>query len=426
MANLQELLRNRHLPGHAKGCYSICTANPLAIRAAMRQAREDSSVLLLEATSNQVNQFGGYTGMRPADFREFAYELAKKESLPVEQVILGGDHLGPNPWQREPAHIAMQHAEELIAEYVREGFIKIHLDTSMACAGDPSPLTPATVAERSAQLCAVAERSAKGVKPIYVIGTEVPTPGGAVEEHSSLSVTTVSAANETLAVHWQAFHARGLTDAFDRVIAMVVQPGVEFDHDSIHDYQPAAAGKLACWLTSQDSLVFEAHSTDYQRPESYREMIRDGFAVLKVGPAITFAMREALFALAEIETRLIAQEKCSHLRETVEQVMLASPKDWKSHYRGTENEQRLLRVFSYSDRIRYYWFVPEVTAAVERLMENLGADSIPETLLSAHLPLEYAALRNGTLKLDPLEIVLHATQRSLRPYAIACRSYPAQ
>jgi D-tagatose-1,6-bisphosphate aldolase subunit GatZ/KbaZ len=389
----------------------------------MRQAREDGSALLLEATSNQVNQFGGYTGMRPADFREFAFELARKESFAIEQIILGGDHLGPNPWRGEPAHIAMQHAEELIAEYAREGFVKLHLDTSMSCLDDPFPLLPATVAERSAQLCAVAERSAKGAKPIYVIGTEVPTPGGALEEISSLSVTKVSAAKETLAVHRQAFHTLGLSHAFDRVIALVVQPGVEFDNHSIHEYEPAAAEGLAQWLTSQASLVFEAHSTDYQHPESYRELIRDGFAILKVGPAITFAMREALFALADIEPYLIAHEKCSHLRETVEQAMLTSPKDWKSHYHGTENEQRLLRIFSYSDRIRYYWFVPEVQAAVERLMENLGADSIPQTLLSAYLPLEYAAIRNGTLKLDPREIVLHATQRSLRPYATACHSY---
>jgi D-tagatose-1,6-bisphosphate aldolase subunit GatZ/KbaZ len=386
----------------------------------MRQAREDGSALLLEATSNQVNQFGGYTGMRPADFRKFVYDLAKKESLAVEQIILGGDHLGPNPWQREPATIAMQHAEELIAEYAREGFVKLHLDTSMSCLDDPSPLPPATVAERSARLCAVAESAAEGMRPVYVVGTEVPTPGGAVEEVSSLDVTTVPAAEETLAVHRKAFLAQGLTDALDRVIALVVQPGVEFNHHSVHEYQPAAAQKLAHWLTSQGPLVFEAHSTDYQRPGSYRELIRDGFAILKVGPAITFAMREALFALAEIESYLVAPEKCSRLRETIEQAMLASPKDWKSHYHGTEDEQRLLRVFSYSDRIRYYWFVPEVQVATDRLMENLGSTSIPETLLSAYLPLEYAAVRRGTLKPDPMEIVLHATRRSLQPYDAAC------
>lgn len=386
----------------------------------MRQAREDGSALLLEATSNQVNQFGGYTGMRPADFREFVYELAGIESLAIEQIILGGDHLGPNPWQRESARVAMQHAEELIAEYAREGFVKLHLDTSMSCLDDPSPLPPTIVAERSAQLCAVAEKFAEGTRPVYVIGTEVPTPGGATEEVSSLTVTTVPAAEETLAIHRQSFQTHGLANAFNRVVAIVVQPGVEFNHHSIHEYDPMKAEELAHWLTSQAPIVFEAHSTDYQRPESYRELIRDGFAILKVGPAITFAMREALFALAEIETYLIAQEKCSRLRETVEQAMLASPKDWMSHYHGTENEQRLLRIFSYSDRIRYYWFVPEVQAATDRLMQNLRATPIPETLLSAYLPLEYVALRSGTLKVDPTEIVLHATKRSLQPYAAAC------
>jgi len=420
VTDLQQLLGNRHLPGHARGIYSVCTANPLAIRAAMRQAREAGSVLLLEATSNQVNQFGGYTGMRPADFREFAHSLAAQESFAIERLILGGDHLGPNPWQREPADIAMRHAEELVAEYAREGFAKLHLDASMSCADDPPPISPATVAERSGRLCAAAEKVAGNVKPVYVIGTEVPTPGGAKEVIDTLAITAVSAAEETLAVHRQAFAAYGLEDAFQRVIAMVVQPGVEFNHDAVHEYKPAAAEALVRWLQSQAPLVFEAHSTDYQRPESYRDLVRDGFAILKVGPAVTFAMREALFALAEIETYLIAPENRSRLRETVEQTMLASPADWKSHYHGSDEEQRLLRTFSYSDRIRYYWFIPEVQAAVDRLIENLRMNKIPETMLSAYLPFEYVSVRKGVLASDPMEIVLHATRRSLQPYAAAC------
>jgi D-tagatose-1,6-bisphosphate aldolase subunit GatZ/KbaZ len=417
---LQTLLCNRHLPGHARGIYSVCTANPTAIRAAMRQARADDSPLLLEATSNQVNQFGGYTRMRPADFRELAQQLAAEESLPFDRIILGGDHLGPNPWQHEPAKIAMAHAEELVAEYAREGFVKLHLDASMPCADDPSPLLPQTVALRSARLCAAAERAVTGTKPVYVIGTEVPTPGGATEGLDSLAVTTVAAAEKTLEEHRRQFAGLGLTEAFERVIAVVVQPGVEFNHDSVHEYDGSQAQALSSWLRSRAPLVFEAHSSDYQREQAYFELLRDGFAILKVGPAVTFAMREAIFALAAIEAYLLPETMQSCVRETVERVMLASPANWKSHYHGNAEEQGLLRTFSYSDRIRYYWSHPEVHAAVERLMENLRSVSIPETMLSAFLPLEYAALRDHQLSMDPMEILLHATQRSLQPYAQAC------
>ena len=57
-------------------------------------------------------------------------------------------------------------------------------------------------------------------------------------------------------------------------------------------------------LKDEAGLVYEAHSTDYQRPESYRNLVRDGFAILKVGPALTFAMREVLEALSLIEAEL--------------------------------------------------------------------------------------------------------------------------
>lgn len=417
---LQSLLKNRTAPGAPRGIYSVCTAHPMAIRAALRQAREDGSPLLLEATSNQVNQFGGYTGMRPKDFRSLVRQLAEEEHFPFAQIILGGDHLGPNPWRAKPAAEAMQLAEDMIAEYAADGFTKLHLDASMACKDDPHALPVEVVAERSARLCSVAESAAPVADElVYVIGTEVPTPGGATEEIASLQMTSVADAENTLAVHRAAFAGK-LEKAWQRVIAMVVQPGVEFNHDSVHDYVHEKATALTTWLNAHSPLVFEAHSSDYQLLGAYRHLVNDGFAILKVGPAVTFALREAFFALARIENELLPAADCSHLPQVLEETMLASPEYWKGHYHGTPEEQRLLRTFSYSDRIRYYWTVPAVQRAVEKLIGNLSTRAIPETLLSAYLPVQYAAVREGSLKATPLELVLHASQASLRPYAQAC------
>jgi D-tagatose-1,6-bisphosphate aldolase subunit GatZ/KbaZ len=422
---LLELLRERKNPVTARGIYSVCTAHALAIRAALRQGREDGSPVLLEATSNQVNQFGGYTGMRPGDFRALVRRLAEEEQFPLERIILGGDHLGPNPWRTKPAEEAMKLAEEMVAEYAAAGFTKIHLDASMACGGDAGfdsgALPPETVAERSARLCAVAEAAAPNADELlYVVGTEVPTPGGATEEIDSLQVTSVQDADKTLAVHRESFAAHGLAGAWQRVIAMVVQPGVEFNHDAVHDYEHARTAALTKWLDGQGTLVFEAHSSDYQRAEAYRHLVDDGFAILKVGPAVTFAMREAFFALARIEDELVAGGERSELPGVLEETMLAEPGNWKGHYHGSAEEQRLLRTFSYSDRIRYYWTAPAVQRAVEKLIANLSALKIPETLLSAYLPVQYAAVREGKLKKEPLELVLHASQASLKGYAEAC------
>ncbi|MXE21623.1 tagatose-bisphosphate aldolase, partial [Escherichia coli] len=72
-------------------------------------------------------------------------------------------------------------------------------------------------------------------------------------------------------------------------------------------------------------------------------------------PALTFALREALFSLAAIEEELVPAKACSGLRQVLENVMLDRPEYWQSHYHGDGNARRLARGYSYSDRVRYYW-----------------------------------------------------------------------
>jgi D-tagatose-1,6-bisphosphate aldolase subunit GatZ/KbaZ len=118
------------------GVYSVCSAHPWVIEAAIDQALEDGLDLLIAATSNQVNHRGGYTGMQPDNFRQLVYEIAARKRLDKSRLILGGDHWGPNPWQRQPA----AEAKEMVGAYMLAGFRKIHLDASMSSADDPHPL----------------------------------------------------------------------------------------------------------------------------------------------------------------------------------------------------------------------------------------------------------------------------------------------
>ncbi|PVU43890.1 tagatose-bisphosphate aldolase, partial [Staphylococcus epidermidis] len=174
-----------HKRGNLNGIYAVCSAHPLVLEAAIRYAHSHRSPLLIEATSNQVDQFGGYTGMTPADFHGFVCQLAESLGFPTSQLILGGDHLGPKRWKNLPAEQAMANAEDLIKSYVSAGFKKIHLDCSMSCEGDPVPLNDAIVAARAARLAKIAEATCReqfGESDlVYVIGTEVPVPGGAHE-----------------------------------------------------------------------------------------------------------------------------------------------------------------------------------------------------------------------------------------------------
>lgn len=416
------LVRNR--AGEPAGITSVCSAHPLVIEAAALQTVEDGGLLLVEATSNQVDQYGGYTGMRPDEFAALVHGIVDGVGLPRARVVLGGDHLGPNRWRDLGPDEALERAEALVAAYVRAGFVKIHLDCSMACAGDPVPLPGALVAERAARLARAAEKAAAELEHptdlVYVIGTEVPVPGGAQETIDALAPTTPGSARATVAEHRAAFTEAGVASAWEQVIALVVQPGVEFDHVRVVDYERDAARQLSAVLTDLPGLVFEAHSTDYQNRTALAELVRDHWAVLKVGPGLTFALREALFALAAIEDELVADADRSGLRAALEAAMLADPTWWAGYYDGDPHQQRLARRYSYSDRSRYYWPDPAVTAAVERLFRNLDAAGIPLPVLSQYLPQQYHRVRLGELPVEARALAIDHVRDVLRDYAYAC------
>jgi D-tagatose-1,6-bisphosphate aldolase subunit GatZ/KbaZ len=421
MNAMLDLVR-RHESGERVGIYSVCSAHPLVLEAALRFARETGSLALVEATSNQVNQDGGYTGMLPTDFRDRLLSIATEVGLPHDRVVLGGDHLGPNCWQSLPSTVALQKAQVMVGQYIAAGFRKIHLDCSMSCADDPRSLGDEVIAERAAALCEVTEaqwRRVGGEPPVYIIGTEVPVPGGAHETLEGLAVTTPAASHATIEVHRQAFERHGVQDAWSRVIGLVVQPGVEFDHHQVIDYVPSKAVALSRSIESVNGMVFEAHSTDYQTPAALAALVGDHFAILKVGPGVTFALREVFWALSDVASELGLMRDAS-LKDVTLAEMKRSPRYWKAYYTNPEQQDSDLQ-FSLSDRIRYYWSTPVVEAACTQLLGALASRDIPLTLISQYLPVQYAAIREGRLNNDPRELVLDGVEQVLRHYDRACR-----
>ena len=395
---------------------SICSANSYVLRAALDRAARAGRAALIEATANQVDQNGGYTGMTPADFVAFVEELAAQAGFPKERLVLGGDHLGPLVWRAEEEHSAMDKAETLVRAYVKAGFTKIHLDTSMRLANDDPdrPFPPEVAARRSARLLAACEAAWEERKrdvpsspaPVYVIGSEVPVPGGTVSDEA-LSVTSVADFENVVRIFSQAFHQAGLDAALARVVAVVVQPGVEFGNADVHEYDPAAARPLMEALSQHPGLVFEGHSTDYQTREALHAMARDGVVIQKVGPALTFALREGLYALAQIEELLAEEgEETSHFLQVLDQAMLERPKYWQPYYHGTAKAQSRERVFGLSDRCRYYLSDPNVHAALQLLVKNLARKERTYPLLSQFLPVQYEKVRTGKLANDPEALLI--------------------
>lgn len=384
----------------------------------MRHGLDGDGPVLIEATCNQVNQEGGYTGMTPAAFRDVVHAIAARVGFPVGRILLGGDHLGPNPWKHLTPDEAMDRAGAMIAAYAAAGFTKLHLDCSMGCKDEPAALDDHVTAARAARLAAIAEAHRTGpLPPVYVIGTEVPVPGGAVDGLDHLVLTTPEAVAMTHDIHRRAFAAAGQEAAFARVIGVVVQPGVEFGHAEVVAFDPPKARALSAALDALPGVVYEAHSTDYQTGAALAALVAGGFAILKVGPWLTFALREALYGLDAIADALDGQMPRHRLMAAMDAVMRARPGDWAKYYPGTEAEQWRHRHFSYSDRIRYYWPDPAAQAAVADLRARLAGRAIPAPLFSQYLPgLPLTAGGEG----DMDAILIAAVTRVLRLYAAAC------
>jgi D-tagatose-1,6-bisphosphate aldolase subunit GatZ/KbaZ len=419
-------LRARHLKGEPGGMFAVCSSHPLVLEAAMELAVSENCPLLVEATANQVNQSGGYTGMTPADFSAFIYRLSESVGLPAHQLVLGADHLGPHIWKNETAAEAMGKAVELTHLCVTAGFHKIHLDTGGCCSDDPGPLLPAeTAVKRAAILCLTAETAArdrdKEALPLYVIGNEVPPPGGSLENDQPLTLTDPESLISSLHLYDRAFRDAGLVSAWQRVVAVVAQPGVEFGDREIAIYDRNRAAALsAAHEHLPGSMTYEIHATDYQPPKALKQMVQDHFILLKAGPCLTFAFREAVYALTHIEDAWPDVREHSNLREVMGTLMKDHPEYWQSHYRGKTEALSFLRHFSYRDRIRYYWAHPEAISAFNQLTQNLSP-AIPHALLRQFFPDLYPEIECGTLAPSAQCLIKRRIQNALKPYVAACR-----
>lgn len=421
MHPLQKILNHRK-SANIMGIPSICTAHPDVLETAFEFYKTTELPLLIEATANQVNQYGGYTGLTPEAFYHQITAMANRLGFPLERLVLGGDHLGPLVWASEGEE-GMKKAEVLIHDFVRAGFTKIHLDTSMKLLGDED-LSDELIAQRGIRLMKVAEAAFEmrlkevhnAIAPVYIVGSEVPIPGGATQ-HESLQVTTSEAFLNTVKTYQKIMNEAGLSKVFDRVIGIVVQPGVEFSDDIIEEYDKEKASQLCASLSQYPNMVFEGHSTDYQIPRNLKEMVEDGIAILKVGPELTFAYREGLFDLEAME-RELELEKYSNFTEILDAVMSQKPETWKNHYHGTEKEKAFKRKYSYSDRSRYVMNDESVVLAKDHLIKN--TQSLPMPLVSQWMHEAYLEMRVSHRKLDSEGLSKYYLKQVFKKYTEAC------
>lgn len=352
---------------------SFCVSNPIVIKSILRHYRNKSTKVLFEATSNQVNHLGGYTGMTPFDYRNHVEQIALQEGFPIDRLCFGGDHLGPLPFAELPSDEAMNEAKKMVKAYVEAGFLKLHIDTSMRLGGDSPSLEKSCIASRGAELINYAEGCIplfSKQKPWYVIGSEVPPAGG---QKGSGSDTLIISTEEDVEATIDEYKTHISKQVWTRVIALVIQPGVEYGGENVVRFNSEKFTKNFS-EKYQSPLVFEAHSTDYQTKESLRSLVKSGFFFLKVGPVLTMTLRETLVKLELIErmqTPNFNRESLSGLNEYLLDLMKNNPRYWENYYLGDSKRISISLQFSLLNRSRYYFSDPQLQIKVEKLLENL-------------------------------------------------------
>lgn len=406
---------------------SFCVANPFVITAVLNHyLHKDVKHVLFEATSNQVNHLGGYTGMSPLEYKNMVLGLAKTMNFPLNKILFGGDHLGPLPFKNLKEEDAMREAERTVESYVLAGYEKIHIDTSMLL-GDEKVLSKTTVTKRGSRLILVAERAfneykkifPSAIHPVYVIGSEVPPAGGKARDDKTLEITSYNEVLEILDSYKEEFKKKNLSHIWDYVLGVVIQPGVEFGNSEVdHFISDNVDERIKEFRT--EGICFEAHSTDYQSKAELCELVSNNFVILKVGPALTKSLTEALLKLDCLSSQLgVMSISNKSFTSTLREAMLHQPKNWDKYY---ESDDDKVLLYSLLDRSRYYLSSPEVELSIRTLLSSFGSrisEAVPAGLLRYYFPTQFQRL--VWEEVSARDIVNDYISCQIEDYDVACK-----
>jgi len=353
----------------------ICSSHQSIVEAAIRKiSRDRLSNVIIEATGNQVNQFGGYSGLTPFEYKQSINSIAESFGMSRDCIFLGGDHLGPLPWKMEPANSAMRKARTLVRDFAAAGFQKLHIDTSVACADDIGGISQEEIIRRAVDLIEVAESAFVDTPPSYIIGTEVPKAGG-VKSEKIRAPTNPKLIHKNYIAHVAALREKGLNRAANSILAAVAYTGVEFSTNTLIRSEQFSQRHS---FFDDYGYGLEAHSTDYQSEQTLNKLVKSGYKFLKVGPELTFVLRSVLFTLETLERTVVPIHLRSNLEKTLRSVMKTNPAYWHAHHSRDSDMEMVL--YSMLDRSRYYWNDERVQKALKVLRRNINMYDIPDAI----------------------------------------------
>ena len=351
---LDKVIKSKALP-------SFCTSNIDVIESILFFCNIKKLPCLIESTSNQVNQHGGYTNKTPKMFVKEISSLRKKIKFDSKRLFLGGDHLGPLPWGKKNKNIAIKNSISLINDYLSENFCKIHVDTSIKCKNDKF-INSEIVFNRTSEILNNDSIKKKIKNRLLVVGTEVPLAGGG--DNKNLIRTSTKQIETEVFNFKKIFQKINLRNIF---FGLVIEPGMKYKHSKITKPNFTQFGNKKN-ISKKNNFFYEAHSTDYQSKKILRQLVKNNFRFLKVGPELTYNYARSLFFMENIEKKKI-KLKNSNIKKTIFFSMLKNKKYWNGYYIKKKPE---LFLNSKLDRMRYYFDTKEVKNSVGILRRNIN------------------------------------------------------
>lgn len=340
--------QNKSLP-------SFCTSNFNVIKLLIIFAKHNKLPVLIESTSNQINQYGGYTYLKPKQFLEKIKRIAKNLRY-KEKIIFGADHLGPLPWKDFENNNAIKKSKKLFKDVIKAGYKKIHIDTGMKLKGDDF-LSKQTIFKRCKSIFNTVNR--KSIKNIFfVFGTEVPTAGG--ENKYDLKNTNISSIKKDIAYYKK----------LKKNFSLVIEPGLSFTNQKIYKLKMTSCSQKKKF-SQKNGFTYEAHSCDYQNLSSLKKLVKNNFKFLKVGPELTFNYMNAILKMEKIE-KLFFRSNLSEIKKNFSEEMDINKTFWKNYYLGDKKKIEYLKFNSYLDRSRYYWNKKKVISSLKILEKNIN------------------------------------------------------
>ena len=400
---IDKIIKNKALP-------SFCTSNIEVIKSILFFCHIKKLPCLIECTSNQVNQHGGYTNKTPKMFIKEILSISKKIKFNSKKLFLGGDHLGPLPWKKKSKTVAIKNSISLINDYLDQKFCKIHIDTSIKCKNDKY-INSDIIFERTNEILNNDNIKKKIKDKFIVVGTEVPLAGSGDNENI---IKTSKKQIETEVLKFKKILKK--QNLKNNIFGLVIEPGMKYTHSSVikPNFTNFTNKKN---ISKKNNFVYEAHSTDYQSKKTLKQLVKNNFKFLKVGPELTYSYSRSLFFMENIEKNNF-KLKNSNIKKIIFSAMLKNRKYWEGYYEKKTTE---LFLNSKLDRMRYYFDTKPVVNSIKTLKKNINLLDSKKILCFMSLTEKKEFLNFKNKKLSNFDIIkLIFISRTLKRYFSAC------